>query len=193
MNKVISIVMLSLAFVSVKADENSTRIEQITTAIEESDLVRVKTLWRRLDSSLEILDEKEKVLKALVKTASHIAEDSKTTPGIGGGGRNYKLVVAGFGLWAVSIGGAVAGRLILDGGSVDQAKFIGGIALFGGSMGLAYYAGTLMRDGWNGSSDQITAGGRSKAKIVEAYLESRLQELNDEIAAHKKSNGARNG
>ncbi len=181
MNKVYSIVLLSLAFACVKADEG-VKLDQIKAAIKESDLARVKTQWRRIDSLVDSADEKITQLKALIVNASEAVEDSKESVNTAGGGRNYKLVAAGAGLWLVSLGGGICSQLFVLNTATTQAETMKGYALFGCSMGLAYYSGILMRNGWNGGSgEQLTSGGRSKAAIIEAYLEDRLQELLNEV------------
>ncbi len=182
MNKGIGIVMLSLVCASVTADENSSRIEQISTAVEESDLARVKALWRRLDSSIDSLDEKEKILRSLFKAASQVAEDSEDGQVVGGDGKGYVRIIGGAILCALG-----CTSVVISGVAFRNLRVMIATPFLIGGLATSYAGHYLFTGGWQGSSDQIAAGGRSKAKIVKSYLESRLQEVIDEVESHKKS------
>ena len=185
MNKVHSIVLLSLAFACVKADEgvkldaiNLERVVAIKTAIKESDLAHVKAMWRRIDTLVESADEKVTILKSLIDSASKTAQDSKESVASSAGGRDYKKVVAGSLLCA----GVFAGILFLnplapfyEGGT--QGEKIRGVVTLTGLMAASRLGGYLIQTGWGVNAEQIPSGGRSQAAIIEAYLEDRLQEL----------------
>ncbi len=162
------------------------KLDQITAAIKDSDLARVKTQWRRIDSIFESSEEKKEILKTLVDTAAQVADESKVRPVAGG--KNYKKIAGG----VLTIAGAsgVAAyymplhRLFYGATHNEQIK---GWAIFVGLAAVSIAGGRLSRNGmgWE-AQDPIANRGRSKATVILAYLEDQLHDiLNENIKLQK--------
>lgn len=189
MNKVYGIVCLSLAAAIMQAGPKH-NLDQITEAINGSDIAQVKTQWRRLDSIIESSTEKMTILESLIKVASKLAEDSKgtTASGVGAASKDYKKVAGGIALFFASLGFGIYDtlhnghpilRMISD--DLPTSERLKALATYSLFIGGSYLSGKLMRVGlgWEGA-EPIAGGGRSKATIVLSYLEGLLHELQQE-------------
>ncbi len=175
MKKLYVIALLSVFAGTISADAPD--LKRVTKAIQDEDLVRVKSLWRKIDRNYAV-DEKREALDTLIETAGDLAENAKESGSVSGGKNYYKLVPGAF-LYAVGLGGTFYSlywgsdanwRLPKDELPLFYALLIGS--------GISSVAGQyLVKSGWNSSS---STGGRSKASVIEAYLENALEELDEE-------------
>lgn len=183
MNKLSGVLLVSLvSFVGIYAEGYN--LDQMRAAIKDSDVARVKTLWRRIDSAVESSAEKKQILATLIKESDELAQDSKANAPVASVGRDYKKIAGG----SLLVAGAFAGILhhqplvpFFMAGSTSAEKTKGAI-LFIVYMGMSEIGGRLIRSGLGAEAGQenIAGSGRSKAAMITAYFEDLLHELEQE-------------
>ncbi len=188
MNKAYGIVLMSLISMSIsmQADQEY-KLDQITAAIKDSDLARVKKQWRRIDSTIESSEDKKAMLRVLVDTAAQVADESKMRPVVGE--KDYKKIVGGMLTIAGGTGAAAyympLHRMFYGTTQNEQIK---GWAIFMGLAAISIAGGRLARNGmgWDTAQDLIANRGHSKASAILAYLEDQLHDiLNENITLRK--------
>ncbi len=176
MKKLYIITLLSVMAGTVCADAPD--LTDITQAIEEADIIRVKRHWRKIDRSHD-RKEKQEALEELLETTADIAAEQKSSVTSGSGKNYYKLVPGGL-LYAIGTGGAIGGILWSNTG-VRRDDMPAYIALFIGSMASIIGGQYLFKSGWNTDAQQA-GDHRSKFKVIETYLEDALDQLDEEAA-----------
>lgn len=170
MNKLVSIMLITLATTSICCAKVS--IDNVDDAIEQSKLGRLKGLLHRLDREEMTLQKKTKLYDSFYDSACDIVDQRKEAISLIGNWKDLGKMIAGS---LLTIGGAVAiGLGILYSGpgdsQIERAGTIG--KYFGPPVGLA---GLYLF--YKGVTCSVQQGWRADAQAIEAFVESRLNEI----------------
>ena len=173
MKKFFSIAMILLAVGSISAEAPS--LDKITKAIKESHTARVTSAWSRIDRYTESSEEKRKILNELIDIATDVSDDKGEAPAVGGG-KNYPKLIGGGLLFAAGIAGLVGFVYLQNTLHRRQDEYLHW-GLFGVSVVVESGGTYLFKSGWKSAP---SVAGKTEAQAIEAFLEDRLQDLDDD-------------